>query len=336
MAAIAIKDQTSCFNAKPESSSHEERAAIAIQRCFRRHLAPLTALEAKDVQKIPHRQWEKLLTSVSQLVRQKNNPAFTKRFQSALGAAMGARSRGTIAYVPCFTSVGKRTNPMRLPIYRRLRFDARAASSWIVTTKEAAVQFRCMDKVPIQTKQELDTLVKLLFNEDLISWEITQPCCFARAELAVRFLVLMGIPESHIQKLYVMTHPSFEPREPITWGYCHVVPLIQLADGSQWILDPALNRVSAITFDEWIKLQPEIIAPPHQIPAELIKQYVPHPGCETIISTTPIRQHISLSDDRREIDVSPLELGASLVVDHIVAQSREAVECAWIERLAWN
>lgn len=221
---------------------------------------------------------------------------------------------------------------MRLPSYQRETLDSFNPSvcyGRIGLTNEAWEQFKCMPKVPIQTKQELDTLVKLLYNEDLISWEITEGCCFARADMAIRFLILMGIPESCIQKQYVLTHSPARSSEQIEWNYYHVAPLIQLADGSQWIIDPALNRLSALSFDDWVRLQPdEIKVTPYSIDAQTsLMDYFSHPTGAVALKM-PHNYQIHLSDDRRSCRVE-LDQDCRWIMDEVLAKSREIIEFGW-------
>jgi hypothetical protein len=198
----------------------------------------------------------------------------------------------------------------------------------------AMEQFSRMPKIPFYTKEELDDLVRALSDIDIISWTMSEDCCFARADLVIQFLELMGVPADHLFKQYVLTHSITDDPKDVEWKFYHTAPLIKLADGSEWILDPALNKTSALTRDEWIPLlQPAIPETP-----QIIDDY--REINEFIIYSTgvigfkiPHNLIIAFSENRHHLNIIPnYSQSTQRRIAKILAESRANVERQWIQQ----
>jgi hypothetical protein len=120
-------------------------------------------------------------------------------------------------------------------------------------TYDVLTDLAIMPRKPLDSVEELDNLVKALSEIDLIAWDLKEGVCYARANLTLQLLTFMGIPEKSLFKEYavipILMHNKFD------WGYYyHVAPLIVLSDKTEWIIDPALHRSSAMTVNQWYEL----------------------------------------------------------------------------------
>jgi hypothetical protein len=128
-------------------------------------------------------------------------------------------------------------------------------------------------KVP--TRSELDSLVRCLASKKalptgdsrsaLIPWEYTADACYARAQVVIDLLLLLGIPGANVQKQYVYIPSRFKNGDAPRWNY-HVAVKVTLADGTSWILDPSLAADRALSLEEWIGLQRGSASPKASMP----------------------------------------------------------------------
>lgn len=104
-----------------------------------------------------------------------------------------------------------------------------------------------------QSEIEVHSLVSAISKLDLIPWHSSKLLCYARVELCIAFLKLMGIPEENIKKQYISV-PSQYRKSPYSWTY-HVAVMIVAADGTKWILDPLFSPTRGLTLKEWMSFQ---------------------------------------------------------------------------------
>jgi hypothetical protein len=88
------------------------------------------------------------------------------------------------------------------------------------------------------------------------SWLYPDDGCFARAALAVDNLQRWGFAPT--AKVFVFGELHVEtanaPGGFVEWWY-HVAPLVRLADGGLWVLDPAIDPAAPMAFKDWLSRQ---------------------------------------------------------------------------------
>lgn len=233
-------------------------AAAKIQRAWR--ATPFYALRPGQVTKIRSRSFRYFVRQMTPKVKALlGDERFASRIRHALLQAQ--RARGTHQMrtkQPIFTSCGN-AQKGRLPTFTfESQPDDVETHSGVVFTKSAFKELTEQDSPFLESKEQLDRIVDALFKCELFPWDYRKEGCFARANYVIAFLYLMGVsPESVKKQFVVMPHAiQFEgpDKEKIVWNY-HVAPLVQLKDGSQWVIDPALSKDQALTLREWIEKQ---------------------------------------------------------------------------------
>jgi len=229
-------------------------AAIRIQRCWRRNKESIESTRFQTIIEMPHRSFKHFITVVfhkychsplrgflkvylTQIIAQRT----LMRINSGIPIIIACNSQERTIQLPSYSFFhGLPEEEKTQPLIDSNQF-AFTRKGW----QEAVKAYR-----PIHSKQELDALVQKLSSEDLISWELQEGNCWARANLTIQILTLMGIPENCLFKEYALF--------PSTWWNCyHVAPLIVLRDNTEWIIDPAINRKEAISVLEWYRLYKE-------------------------------------------------------------------------------
>lgn len=123
-------------------------------------------------------------------------------------------------------------------------------------TPAARQQFISRPKLPLKKKSDLDAFVKTLPKPSmLIPWTYTEDGCYARANIIIDMLKLAGVHPKYLSKQFIGIPKSMRGSGPANaWTY-HVAPKITLSDGSQWIIDPALDPNKAMSLTNWIDKQ---------------------------------------------------------------------------------
>jgi hypothetical protein len=119
----------------------------------------------------------------------------------------------------------------------------------------------------IPTRKELDEAVKKFATlKDVLPWDFGMDGCYARAQVMIQQLLLMGIPKENLGKAYLL-FPIGE-----NWTY-HVTPIVK-TDTGEWVsVDPAMDAEETSTIPDWADFMTPEGAP---IPPSLGKPARPH------------------------------------------------------------
>lgn len=238
----------------------KQQAARCIQKAWRRHRAPVNLLRNPDlISSIPHRAIKLFTRHLDKASKEKRqNIQYNKDFELAIDSAQRIR-KCQKELTPVFISVGQAKKGV-LPtctLTQNIKNSNMKLQNGIYLTKEAQQEFQKIQKYIPASKKELDDLVQALRKEDVFPWGYADDGCYARANIMIEYLRLMGIPESNLFKHYVVTSSlSIEDDEgnDISWRY-HVAPLIRLADGTEWVIDPSLDKLHVLSKSEWVQKQ---------------------------------------------------------------------------------
>ena len=97
----------------------------------------------------------------------------------------------------------------------------------------------------IPNREAMDkAAVEIGKRKELFPWDFHADGCYARAQMMLQHLYLMGIPEENLGRTYLL-FPAGK-----NWGY-HVAPIVKLNTGEWVVIDPAMNEEGASTLDEW-------------------------------------------------------------------------------------
>jgi len=228
-----------------------KNAAIRIQQCWRRHSASILAIEPNTLIQMPHVIFKRYVA----IVLHKHPGSFEAL---NLKAIVAQRTYESISSgVPIVTTRGGfRGDEVRLPTYAYPdqlpeKVEMAAQPQHGLFALSSKVQKEIIDiRSHIVSIDELDAFVRKLASFDLIAWDLEEGYCWARANLTVQILFLMGIPERHLYKEIALIPCDF--RSVDRWSqYYHVAAMVTLYDKTSWIIDPALNKQKAMKIEEW-------------------------------------------------------------------------------------
>jgi hypothetical protein len=230
-----------------------EKAAIRIQRCWRLHSSLITTIDSEILIKMPHHLFKRF---VAVIMYKHQQSTIAKNLRHIIARRTYERID---AGVPIIIA-NKRLYgaAFRLPIYlfpdelpEAIIESSTIDSGQFALTSRVQLNMADYPKRGIDSKKELDAIVRLLASIDLIAWDIQTGNCYARANLSLQILSIMGISERCIFKEYALI-PCVSFVSPDQWiNYFHVAVMIVLGDKTQWIIDPALNGVEALTITNW-------------------------------------------------------------------------------------
>jgi hypothetical protein len=162
-----------------------------------------------------------------------------------------------------FTSIGGfKDGKVVLPTYvLRTReeilssFSSFKIRNGIYFTQDAWKQYGLRHRTQSVSKEHLDSLVQALQKMDLFAWDYDQDGCFARADMVIQFLMVMGVPSENLFKHYVFPSTSNSltlKGRSVGWQY-HVAPVIKLANKTDWVIDPVVKRDGVLSLKEWVQ-----------------------------------------------------------------------------------
>lgn len=237
-------------------------AASTILRVFRQSRAGLTLLRTydKELADLQHSQFQDLWKSTLMPLLRKGarNPVRHEIVSKAMADFILMRNDvHARKIIPLCRSINGKGD---LPEFRMIAKSQLPRKPVFLgnclLTRKCQQQFKEIKKAPLRKKEELDSLVKRLIKQtDLFPWDYTEDGCYSRARLMRDFLRLSGIPATHIRMQYVCI-PKKDRAAGVANNWCyHVAPTVKLADGSWWIVDPALVQDQAVSAKAWIELQ---------------------------------------------------------------------------------
>ncbi len=268
------------FLGKESSSDCDKKvkdASSCIARAWRRSQATTDLLRdpiLHDASQTSSRIFKGLILKVENKIARimgiKNPPEpYLSTLRAGVSRLKEDRSRYHREHViPVFTSIGGFENgkPV-LPSYVLKTKEEVFSSSYkvhngIYLTQEAWNQYELREQdqsthpFRLISKEQLDFLVQALRKVDLFAWDYISDGCFARSEIMIQFLILMGVPHNRICKQYLV-YPLGESSKEYGWRY-HTAPSVSLRNSSKdWIIDPVLNRGRVLDPKEWTGQQGE-------------------------------------------------------------------------------
>jgi hypothetical protein len=123
----------------------------------------------------------------------------------------------------------------------------------------------------VSSQKEADYLVELL-GRCPFNWKAEEGC-YLRAEMSVRILKVIGVPEEKIAKIWLkaVMKAIGKNGEEIEWDW-HIAPLITLRSGERKVIDPAVDWNKALSPMEW---QKALTNDPKAILGEIDSGYTP-------------------------------------------------------------
>lgn len=247
------------------SPEHQQKAAKTIVKFLRKCRLPVDRLK-KDTQafsslRAPHFEQEVYKTGFAIYKKRWAIAAFGKveslSMRREIHHAVEALLQNRNAYqshhiVPVYTVKGTG----QLPEYRMMpaspRFFLLPGYTLPLTNPEDVAK---LEKY-IPTEEELHEIVKKFASQkDQYPWDFTDDGCYARCQLMLQSLRLMGIPKENLGKA-ILLYPA-----RMQWSY-HIAPIVKLQDGSWVCLDPAMNQEMATSLPEWARTSAPKGAPP--------------------------------------------------------------------------
>lgn len=100
----------------------------------------------------------------------------------------------------------------------------------------------------VGSKEEADFLTQELAAMP-IPWDYREGC-YARADIGCRLLGGMLVPIEKIKKIWIKGQIQ---RAGVDWNW-HMAPLIISRSGKKFVIDPAVNKIEALTVKQWRKV----------------------------------------------------------------------------------
>lgn len=235
--------------------SRETSAATTIQRVWRTSRATIELLRSYEIMKsLNHRGFQRLCSLLKKTKRKTWPQTLTATIQIVHDIREKLSDRRVI---PLFISVGQIGEEVRLPTY--VLIDQRSLQYFypyedLCFTSDSLRAYQEMDIRQIASREEANKLVQELYKTDMIPWDFVKDGCGTRARVAISLLRITGIAEDSIFNCQIFDSDlRFKTAngKQVSWTY-HIAPLVKCRDGSKVILDPAIDKLKALTIEEWV------------------------------------------------------------------------------------
>lgn len=206
----------------------------------------------------------------------------------------------------------------------------------IALSPEADLQYRRM-KTGSFTKQTFQAFfAELCQLEDLFPWDYSEDGCNERARLMVDLLRLRKIPLKNIRLQYICI-PENSRSSYFSWNY-HVAPLVELADGSKWIIDPSICRTNPLSVQTWINIQKRGRAKLSITDRGLVelgckkKRHLFYNPSQCLMFTTKADAVMSIAPDARYIKITKVN-NSDMNAHEVVTYYRLKLEEEWLDEV---
>lgn len=243
--------------------------------------------------------------------------------------------------IPLCTSVSRQCAPrFRMIAKEQIDPSYRRVGHCFLTPK-AYAQHMKIPKYTLKSKADLDDFVSTMSQlSELFIRQYKVDGCGPKASLMCDILAIAGISRKYIAKQVARVPKHLRAKGPASqWSY-HIAPLIKLANGTSWVLEPE----KALSLKDWIARQIKPLSP-NDTSSRLVDKGVIRPNAagqadvnfpddHCLTFTTGADMHVKdINENQRKIhlDMNGDYVTASL---KMLTDQRLLLEQAWLSRFS--